>query len=289
MRESTPSRTAQWVALARGLASRLPPEAQLAIDPYGATFEQGPRPRLHRALARAGIEVERFAAIKVWILYMQVRTRVIDDAIHAFVARGGKQLVLLGAGYDTRVLRLPALAGVRVFEIDHPATQRHKREVLERIEVQSPATYIEWNFEERPLSELPARLAEAGHDAHAPTFTIWEGVTMYLTEDAIDASLRAIRAWSAAGSELAITYFTRARLERPSLPARVVAAVVARVGEPLRWGWEPAELPGYLADRGFTVVEDVTMAEAARELLPPAFAALISGHDQRIALAGVRA
>jgi len=287
MRESTPSRTAQWVALARGLAERLPPEAQLAIDPYGAAFEQGPRPRLQRALDRAGLHIERFARIKAWILYMQVRTRVIDDAVRAFVARGGRQLVLLGAGYDTRVLRLPALADVRVFEIDHPATQRHKREVLDRIAARSPATYIEWNFESRPLSELPARLAEAGHDVRAPTFTIWEGVTMYLTEQAIDASLRAIHAWSAPGSQLAMTYFARARLTKPSLPTRFVSAVVARVGEPWQWGWAPAELPGYFAERGFAVERDVTMAEAARELLPAAFASFVSGRDQRIALARV--
>jgi methyltransferase (TIGR00027 family) len=282
MREGTPSRTAAWVALARGLGERLPREAQLAIDPYGAAFEEGSRPALQRMIERTGLRVERFLPIKAWILYMQVRTRVIDDALRAFVARGGRQLVLLGAGYDTRALRLPELAGVRVFEIDHPATQGHKREVLDRIGAQSPSTYLAWHFEERPMTELPGALAEIGHDPKALSFTIWEGVTMYLTEGAIDASLRAIRAWSAPGSELAMTYFARTRIDRPSLATRVISTVVARVGEPWKWGWDPAELPRYLADRGFSVARDLAMSEAARELLPAPFASLVSRDDQRI-------
>jgi methyltransferase (TIGR00027 family) len=284
MRDGTPSRTAAWVALARGLAERLPPEAQLAIDPYGAAFEEGQRPRVQRALERAGLRVERFRAIKSWILYMQVRTRVIDDAVRAFVARGGRQLVLLGAGYDTRALRLPELAAVRVFEVDHPATQGHKREVLGRLGAPSPSTYLAWNFE-RPMSDLPAALAGIGHDPKARSFTIWEGVTMYLTEGAIDASLRAIRAWSAPGSELAMTYFARTRITEPSLATRVISAVVARVGEPWKWGWVPSELPRYLADRGFAVDRDLSMAQAARELLPAPFASLVSNADQRVSFA----
>jgi len=282
MREGTPSRTAAWVALARGLADRLPPEAQLAIDPYGAAFEEGPRPKLQRVIERTGLRVERFLPIKAWILYMQVRTRVIDDALRAFVARGGRQLVLLGAGYDTRALRLRELAGVRVFEIDHPATQGHKREVLDRIGARSPSTYLAWNFEARPMTELPGALTEIGHDPKAISFTIWEGVTMYLTEGAIDASLRAIRSWSAPGSELAMTYFARTRITEPSLATRVISAVVARVGEPWKWGWDPSELPRYLADRGFSVDRDLSMAAAARELLPAPLAALVSRDDQRI-------
>jgi O-methyltransferase involved in polyketide biosynthesis len=207
--------------------------------------------------------------------------------------------VLLGAGYDTRALRLRELAGVRVFEIDHPATQSHKRDVLDRIGARSPSTYLAWNFEARPASEpgreaamterraqptseLPGALAEIGHDPNALSFTIWEGVTMYLTEDAIDASLRAIRAWSAPGSELAMTYFARTRITEPSLATRVISAVVARVGEPWKWGWDPSELPRYLADRGFSIERDLAMSQAARELLPASFAALVSNDDQRI-------
>jgi methyltransferase (TIGR00027 family) len=214
---------------------------------------------------------------------MQVRTRLLDDAVRAFVAGGGRQLVVLGAGYDCRALRLPELAGARIFEVDHPATQAHKRAVLDRLGVASPAHYLAWDFETHPMDDLPAALADAGHDPAAPTATLWEGVTMYLTEAAIEASLRAIATWSAAGSVLGLTYMTRSRLRR-SLALRAVQAVVQRLGEPFRSGWEPDELPAYLAARGFTLTSDVGTVEAARQLLPRDLAAQIVQTD-RVAIA----
>ena len=94
---------------------------------------------------------------------MQVRTRVIDDALRDFVAGGGRQLVLLGAGYDCRALRLPELAELRVFEVDHPATQAHKRDVLAQLRVElAGAATSTWDFETRAMDDLPDVLAEAG-------------------------------------------------------------------------------------------------------------------------------
>ena len=284
MKADTPSRTAAWVAVARAMARDLPPEARLADDPYGAEFEQGARLKLHRLFERIGVHVHRLPWVTSWILYMQVRTRLIDDAVRAFVASGGRQVVLLGAGYDTRALRLPELGPARVLEVDHPATQRHKREVLARLGAASPAHYVTWDFEQRPLAELPAALAEAGCNLGAPAFTIWEGVTMYLTPDAIDASLRAIRAWSPPGSQLAMTYFAKSRIERPPLAIRAVKAFVAQIGEPWRFGWAEGELAPYLAERGFQLERDLAIGDAARELLPPAMASLVSSRDQRFAL-----
>jgi len=86
-----------------------------------------------------------------------------------------------------------------------------------------------------------------------------------LTEPAIDASLRAIRQWSAPGeSRLAMTYVIRSRPEKPSLISRAMQVVVSSVGEPWKWGWDPGALPEYLAERDFRLVRDVPMAEAAQ-------------------------
>jgi O-methyltransferase involved in polyketide biosynthesis len=112
---------------------------------------------------------------------------------------------------------------------------------------------------------------------------------MYLTESAIDASLRAIRAWSPAGSKLAMTYFAKDRIAEPSLATRMLKAVVATFGEPWRFGWDPHDLPGYLAQRGFTLDRDVSMAEAARRLLPADFAALVAREGRRFSLAAPEA
>jgi methyltransferase (TIGR00027 family) len=299
MRDDTPSRTAAWVAAARQLGQLLPDGVRLVDDPYGAAFtsrwisslietavagEDSQAP-LDVTLRRLRGPLAAMPGLQRWILYMQVRTRVIDDAIRAFVADGGRQLVLLGAGYDCRALRLPELAPARVFEIDHPATQGNKRATLARIGAPSPSTYVTWNFEERPMEDLPEALAEAGHDPARPTFTVWEGVTMYLSELAIDASLRAIAEWSAPGSILAMTYFAKARLAQPSLVTRAIRTFVAQLGEPWRFGWNPDELPAYLAERGLELLDDVAISDAARLLLPPELAAHVYDPERRVALA----
>jgi methyltransferase (TIGR00027 family) len=144
---------------------------------------------------------------------------------------------------------------------------------------------LAWDFETRPMDELPGALAALGHDPHVPTFTIWEGVTMYLTERAIDASLRAVVAWSGPGSEIAINYVSKSRLARPALAARVLLAVARQLGEPFKFGWEPAELPSYLAARGFELMRDVSTTDAARTLMPPHLAARHTRANSHIAFA----
>src|SRR3569623_644427 len=247
VKDDSPSRTAAWVAAARQLAQLLPPEAQLVSDPYGAAFSY---PRLRARIERLKPMAE-MRVMKQWILYMQVRTRVIDDALRAWVAGGGRQVVLLGAGYDTRALRLPELADVDVFEVDHPATQHHKQGVLAQLAVESPSRYVTWDFETRAMDALPDVIEEAGLVRTKPVFTIWDGVTMYLTDAAIDASLRAIRAWSPPSSRLAMTYFAKSRIEQPSLATRSATAILATFGEPWRFGSAPDQLPAYLEARGF--------------------------------------
>lgn len=285
MRDDSPSRTAAFVAAARQLGQLLPDAVRLVDDPYGVAFAS---PAVGRWLEQKTDQLRPLAAVpgfQQWILYMQVRTRVIDDALRAFLAGGGRQLVLLGAGYDCRALRMPELAGARVLEVDHPATQSRKRSVLDRIGARSPAKYVTWDFEARAMEDLPDVLDEAGLDLAAPVFTIWEGVTMYLTEPAIDTSLRAIRAWSAPGSQLALTYFAKSRITTPSLITRAMKAVVATFGEPWKFGWLPEELPAYLAARKLTLVRDIAMSDAARELLPPELAMHVANPDRRFALA----
>src|SRR5258706_13214580 len=116
MKDGVPSRTAQWVAAARGFGRLLPDAARIADDPYGAAFSS---PSLQRAIERGRGRLRplaTFPGLREWILYMQVRTRVIDDALRMFVASGGRQLVVLGARYDCRALPMPELHAPRVFE-----------------------------------------------------------------------------------------------------------------------------------------------------------------------------
>lgn len=278
MKAHEASWTARWVAWMRALADHLPDDERLATDPHAAGFTwptaaaASSRPWLGRALIR-------FLPLRYNVLSLQLRTRVIDDAARAFVARGGRQIVILGAGFDARATRL-GLADARFFEVDHPATQADKRAKVHG----SPSRFVAWDFEARSLAELPSALAAEGHDAAAPTLTIWEGVTMYLSAEALDASVRAIRAYSAPGSDLVFNYFDEARL-RSRTRMGGERLVVGLVGEPFRSGFAPADLAVWLRARGFELVRDQSYAELARELLPRR---RHRGHvDRRLALATV--
>jgi methyltransferase (TIGR00027 family) len=293
MQRDRPSFTAAWVAACRGLAVLLPPAAHIAEDPFGVRFGG----RVASAMARVGAlapglasgVVTRVPPLARSILYMQVRTRAIDDALLDFVDHGGRQIVILGAGFDCRAARFRHdLAEATVFEVDHPATQQRKRAVLAGAggaDAAGPVRYLAWDFEQQPMSALGAALAAEGHDAAAPTLFLWEGVTMYLTEDAIDATVAAVRALSAPGSALVFTYFERGSFEQPRADRRLIAAFVARVGEPFRFGWDPAALPAWLAARGFALVSDRADHELAAELLPPSFAARVAPRGRHVAIA----
>lgn len=273
MHERRASFTAAFVAASRGLSPLLPAPMRLVDDPFGA----------HLAHPVAGAIVEGFAALPKplrgaawgplapmfpWAVYMQVRTRAIDDALFEAVEGGCAQVVILGAGLDARALRLAErLRGVTVYEIDHPATQTYKRDALARVGANSAARYVAWNFERDRLDALVDTLAAHGHDRARPTFTIWEGVTMYLTRPAIDATLAAVRAWSAVGSAVAINYVDRALVERPGPARRVVSSVVRGVGEPFVTGFDQPEMAALLAEVGFAVVRNATFGAWARELL----------------------
>jgi methyltransferase (TIGR00027 family) len=287
--EGKPSRTAQFVAASRALGALLPDDAQLMDDPFGARVAGGAVARLV-ALSRrlpALRPLLRVAAAPMlpMIAYMQVRTRLIDDVVRKFVGFGGAQVVLLGAGFDSRAVRLAdVLDGARVFEVDHPATQALKRERFGDLR----ATFVPWNFERDAMTTLGARLAALGHDPARPTLTIWEGVTMYLYEPAIEDTVAAVRAWSypARGSQLCFSYVERRQIERPKLTTRVVKSAVRFWGEPWRFGWHPRELGGWLDAHGYRLVSDEDVDAAGQRLLPRRFAALLrKTGDRHIAVA----
>jgi methyltransferase (TIGR00027 family) len=286
MRPERPSFTAAFVAACRGLAPLLPARAQLALDPYGMRVLGARAERWVAKLADAPGPVRALAWAPMlpmfpWALYMQVRTRVIDDALRAFVAGGGRQVVILGAGFDARGWRLrEALGDVIVYEVDHPATAALKRE---RFGAHPFVRALPWNFERDPMPSLVDRLAELGHHRDERTLTLWEGVTMYLTPEAFSATLDAVRAYSAPRSELAFNYIDRALIDRPSVAATVVRAVVRAVGEPFKLGFAPDALRETLREHGFRVLRDRGFEEYAHTLLGERWARVVR-RGRRIAL-----
>jgi methyltransferase (TIGR00027 family) len=285
--DDKPSRTARFVAAARALGAILPDDAQLIDDPFGARVASGAVARLvalsRRAPALRPLLRVAAAPMLPMIAYMQVRSRLIDDVLRRFVGFGGAQLVILGAGFDARAARLAdVLDGVRVYEVDHPATQALKRARFGDLRV----SFLPWDFERDPLASLGARLAALGHDPTRPTLTLWEGVTMYLTEPAIADSVAAVRAWSAKGSQLCFSYVERRQIDHPKLTTRILKAAVRVWGEPWRFGWDPRALGGWLGAHGYRLVSDEDVDAAGQRLLPRRFAALLrKTGDRHIAVA----
>ncbi|MFE3638515.1 class I SAM-dependent methyltransferase [Streptomyces sp. NPDC059168] len=209
------------------------------------------------------------------------RTVAIDDALRAHLTG---QLVILGAGLDTRAWRLPELARTAVWEVDHPASQQDKRARLAGagrpprgadqggVAAEPPALARSVRFTPVDLAVdgLGAALDAAGHDPSAPTTWLWEGVVPYLTRDEVRATVAAIAARTVPGGALVVNYQTpSARAAAGRLLSRLLGGSVAS-GEPWRSLWVPRRMAALLAGYGLRVVSDEDLLALARTLGSPA-------------------
>jgi len=282
MKYDKPSNTAGQVAALRGLGVLLPPPARLIDDPWGAEWTGYGRVR--RLATRAPALAQRLSwPVWRWLLYLQVRTFALDQEVAHFAEAGGRQLIILGAGLDARALRLRHL-GLRVFEIDHPATQARKRQLAG-----DAAKFLAWDFEHDPVELLPERLRDLGYRREERSCVVWEGVTMYLSEATNAATFAMLADLLAADSVVAFNYFTKDLLAAPARRDRFMRRFVASHGEPFIFGWEPDRLPGWLAARGFTLEHDDSTAALGVRWLPPHLAARVNEDHRRIVLARRRA
>ena len=203
---------------------------------------------------------------------VHVRTRHIDDVLAEHLRAGVTQVVILGAGLDSRAYRFgEAMRGVRVFELDLPQTQNYKKARVREVLGSLPAhvTYTPIDF---ATQDLAAVLKSAGYDASKRTLFIWEGVTMYVPEAGIDATLRAVATNAARGSRIVFDYFTERALRDRESVLVPIAKNVAAVGEPFVFGMPGDNAAAFVSARGFSVVSDFGMAELAQKYLPKAFA-----------------
>ncbi|HVN85990.1 MAG TPA: SAM-dependent methyltransferase [Candidatus Binatia bacterium] len=259
------SRTAEYVAFFRALESARPPRVRLFDDPYARHFL---RPSLRRAVSCS--RVPPLGGLIVWCADRRLpgartsaiaRTRVIDDAVRRAGRDGIDQVVILGAGFDSRAYRLPELRAAAVFEVDHPATHAVKRVRLRRALPTIPANvrFVPIDFNRQ---QLPGVLADHGLDAQRRVLFLWEGVTNYLTAAAVDAVLRFV-ARCAAGTRLIFTYVHRGALDGSVAfeGAATLMRAVAQLAEPWTFGLDPSTLRGYLADRGLRLEDDAGARE----------------------------
>lgn len=260
------SRTAEFVALFRALETARPTRRRFFEDPFAASMlspqlmlpaKLAAIPPLGAALTRLvdyGWPRTRSSAV--------ARTRHIDDLVNEAVARGARQLLILGAGFDTRAQRLEAVRGLAIFEVDHPATQALKLSRLAATAT-SPVRFVAVDFEK---DDLEGALLGAGFDSAVPTIVIWEGVVSYLTSASVEKNFSMLERLLAPRSRLIFTYVHRGAIDGTAqfAEARRWKAVVRASGEPFLFGFEPSELGEYLRVRGFELASDASTSEVAR-------------------------
>ncbi|MFJ2730401.1 class I SAM-dependent methyltransferase [Streptomyces collinus] len=230
----------------------------------------------------------RYETVRACAEVVVPRTVAIDDALRTH-ATG--QLVILGAGLDTRAWRLPELARTDVWEVDHPASQQDKQARLadaaarlrgpddgdhpsprqpERTGLPVLARSVRFTPVDFAVDDLGTALAAHGHDASAPTTWLWEGVVPYLTREQVGATLTALADRTAPGSALVVNYQTpSARAAAGRLLTRLLGSSITS-GEPRRSLWRPQQMAALLMEHGLRVVSDDDLLSLAHALTGPA-------------------
>jgi methyltransferase (TIGR00027 family) len=257
------------MAFFRALEDSQPPAHRLFSDPFAVILLSGSL-KAFAVLARWGPlrQILTLLIDRNWPRTRSsavVRTRLIDDLLRDGLEGGSRQLVLLGAGFDTRPYRLPETQGVTTFEADHPATQGTKVERLGGNSALPTRLHIRHAPIDFERDDLESSLLQAGYDPNLPTLVIWEGVISYLTASAVDRTFRVLTHLLAPGGRVIITYVDLRAIDgsRFFAEAQRWTGKVGSTGEPFIFGFLPEDLGKYAKERGFTLLSDVTTADAA--------------------------
>ncbi|MEA2951996.1 MAG: hypothetical protein QOJ96_1516 [Alphaproteobacteria bacterium] len=259
MRDHEGSRTAEFMAVFRASEHAKAPVSRAFADPLAAALLPG---RLRLAARAFGLRPAA-ALLNAFIDRRWpgartsgiARTKLIDDWIGQ-AACEIDQVVLLGAGFDTRAWRLDSLASARIFEVDHPSTATVKQQRLRSAHADlGRVTFVKVDFE---IDDFDQLLRAAGFDATRPAIVVWEGVSQYLTGEAVCGVMRWVGKL-APGSRFIFTYVHEGVLNGSVafVGADKAIAKVDGSGEPWRFGLLPEELSAFLRERGLSLLSDL--------------------------------
>lgn len=254
------SQTAEYVALYRALETTERRREPLFRDPFARHLLSDGRAAALRLANVPGMRamLERYADWRAPGARTSAiaRTRFLDDVVRSEVVAGVRQVVILGAGYDSRAHRLEELANMRVYEVDRADTQAEKRRRIESIQgARKDVRYGTVDFEKE---DLATQLADTGWRADRTSLFLWEGVTNYLDGKAVGRVLDMVGR-TKPGSAIVFTYIHRGVIDGSVKfeGADKLVGNVERIGEPWRFGLVPDELAAYLAGFGLTLEQDI--------------------------------
>ena len=264
-KRSLPSRTSIMVAAARACGSREPDETVRNPDMLADSLIGhdelaliGGHP-LSKGLKQDYQEASQNPAILGLAWMMLLRTRFIDDALERAVQNGATQIVILGAGFDTRAHRFrDLLKDCTVIEVDAAPTQEHKRRRIESVvdDVPRNLSYLKIDF---TTDDLGASLRAAGIRPTEKTFYIWEGVIMYLPEESVRKTLHTIASHSAPGSSVVLDYFNSLGIEYTKLNPLGAGGDPSGWGEPWLFGVPGANGVEFFREVGFDPGQPLSM------------------------------
>ena len=259
MKKGHSSKTAEQMALSRAIESFKPENERICYDPVAFKFLSKKysiplRFKIFRCLIQYFIE-SFFIGHHFYVI---ARTRFIDDAIKECANNGIKQLIILGAGFDSRAYRLNCLKNIRVFEIDHPDTQLRKIEKVKELfdEIPGNVVYVPVNF---LTDNFIDKLLESGYEKDSKSLFVWEGTTPYLTEPSVDESIQNISKHSCKGSYLIFDYILKSVIDETCVleGAKREYNYMKKTSEPLTFGIEKENMEIFLKERGFNILKDI--------------------------------
>jgi methyltransferase, putative, TIGR00027 family len=255
------SKLAEGIALHRALESQKPESERICYDPYAIYFINQETLEPFSDPQKVKVSHEYYERLLPGFTNsVRTRVRYFDDFVKKSIDEGLEQLVILGAGYDTRAYRIEGLKGkVKVYEVDHPNTQSVKIEKIKEIFGFLPehVIYVPVDFETEDFGE---RLIEKGYDRSFKTLFLMEGLIMYITLETVDETLTFIAKNSGKGSSILLDYFPESVIDG-SCELEVgknMREYAAKQGEHFKFGIKEEEVETFLAKRGFSQIYNVT-------------------------------
>ncbi|MDY9923867.1 class I SAM-dependent methyltransferase [Methanobacterium sp.] len=260
-----PSKMAESIAMQRFAESSKDEDERICYDPYAIHF-------INPEIVEFGIKHPEEAKAKIEAMENQLpglsssiiaRVRYFDDIVKESIGDGLQQLVILGAGYDTRSYRIEGLdEKVKVFEVDHPNTQNFKKEKIIEIFRSLPdhVTYVPIDFETQKLGQM---LFENGYNESLKTLFIMEGLIMYIPPEAVDETLNFIVNKSGKDSQIIFDYYPESVVDGTTALAvgQNIRNFLIQMGEPLQFGIKEGTIGKFLSSYGFSKINDVTSTD----------------------------
>lgn len=263
-----PSEMAERIALIRVGESRRPENERICYDPYAIRFISSEilefaahNPEKYKA------EIERLEKLFPGLANSAVaRARYFDDVVKTSAADGLEQLVILGAGYDTRAYRIEELKNIKVFEVDHPDTQWVKVEKIKEIFGSLPdnVVYVPVDLE---FDKLGQRLAEGGYNQTEKTLFVMEGLLMYLQPETVDEILFFLVHNSGKGSVIIFDYGTLRSTssgDSTSEASKNIRNYTKQRKEHIKFGIKDGMIEMFLSERGFSKVQNMTSEDCKK-------------------------